>query len=526
MAANGRQPMFGDSDFLEDSESDERRLTLEQILQKFETPLPSAGLLSNLPWDVEVHSAGKSSSGSAHDAVFDSAGDDLSVLPWDVPDKSDGTASTCIPCGAAAFDSGNVRTALEAVELPAPPELQSLFPPPGLDLPLLVEEAAYPEEASAHPEEVSSSGTTAAFMVGAASSSQEQWRAQWQPQRKPAWSCAQVPQVSACEAEHSSSSQSQPLDLPPSAVLPDEAPTIGTAGHPISCGPACRYARRKGGCREGPRCLNCHYCKWRRALRDEGEDEDRRHTSNGDLGGGSVSTLERLLRIQLYCREKEIVTGSAAESLQPPDRRATEPAGSSSGLAGRLSKLPWDLPPDAVLDSTSHSLGPNRNSRSSIDPTVRDGSPRAWQPPASFGSLGHPEKCAPACKYLNKLAGCKDGLWCANCHVCQWRRAPQVRPIPEGDMVDSPEHAADGANLEGDPAALPIPGYAEIMPSTGSVGHPDTCGTACKYARRKAGCRDGSRCTSCHLCRWSRVPLAGESPTGAAACEATVSFCE
>mmetsp|Transcript_55837 Transcript_55837/g.125565 ORF Transcript_55837/g.125565 Transcript_55837/m.125565 type:complete len:252 (+) Transcript_55837:74-829(+) len=40
--------------------------------------------------------------------------------------------------------------------------------------------------------------------------------------------------------------------------------------------------------------------------------------------------------------------------------------------------------------------------------------------------------------------------------------------------------------------------------SLGSVGHPFNCNQACKYRNRKGGCRDGSRCVSCHLCDWSR----------------------
>jgi hypothetical protein len=43
-------------------------------------------------------------------------------------------------------------------------------------------------------------------------------------------------------------------------------------------------------------------------------------------------------------------------------------------------------------------------------------------------------------------------------------------------------------------------------PSKGSVGHPYTCGSACKYVRRKGGCIAGDSCDSCHLCHWSRNP--------------------
>eukprot|EP00449_Zooxanthella_nutricula_P029458 CAMPEP_0198527470 /NCGR_PEP_ID=MMETSP1462-20131121/24573_1 /TAXON_ID=1333877 /ORGANISM="Brandtodinium nutriculum, Strain RCC3387" /LENGTH=273 /DNA_ID=CAMNT_0044257279 /DNA_START=87 /DNA_END=905 /DNA_ORIENTATION=- len=38
----------------------------------------------------------------------------------------------------------------------------------------------------------------------------------------------------------------------------------------------------------------------------------------------------------------------------------------------------------------------------------------------SRGSIGHPEKCAPACKYAKKKRGCKDGADCSHCHLCVW----------------------------------------------------------------------------------------------------------
>ncbi|CAE7255269.1 unnamed protein product [Symbiodinium natans] len=36
--------------------------------------------------------------------------------------------------------------------------------------------------------------------------------------------------------------------------------SIGTQGHPNRCKPACRFHRRRGGCREGNSCKFCHEC--------------------------------------------------------------------------------------------------------------------------------------------------------------------------------------------------------------------------------------------------------------------------
>lgn len=44
-----------------------------------------------------------------------------------------------------------------------------------------------------------------------------------------------------------------------------------------------------------------------------------------------------------------------------------------------------------------------------------------------------------------------------------------------------------------------------VLPSKGSLGHPFTCGEACKYASKPRGCKDGSACDRCHICDWKRA---------------------
>lgn len=44
-----------------------------------------------------------------------------------------------------------------------------------------------------------------------------------------------------------------------------------------------------------------------------------------------------------------------------------------------------------------------------------------------------------------------------------------------------------------------------LVVSVGSVGHPNSCAGACKFAKkRNRGCKDGSACLHCHLCKWTR----------------------
>mmetsp|Transcript_49373 Transcript_49373/g.138878 ORF Transcript_49373/g.138878 Transcript_49373/m.138878 type:complete len:396 (-) Transcript_49373:74-1261(-) len=57
------------------------------------------------------------------------------------------------------------------------------------------------------------------------------------------------------------------------------------------------------------------------------------------------------------------------------------------------------------------------------------------------------------------------------------------------------------------PFSSPEPASSSVacggLVSVGSVGHPDWCAPPCKYAFRR-GCKDGTQCARCHLCRWSR----------------------
>mmetsp|Transcript_41315 Transcript_41315/g.116954 ORF Transcript_41315/g.116954 Transcript_41315/m.116954 type:complete len:200 (+) Transcript_41315:1-600(+) len=46
------------------------------------------------------------------------------------------------------------------------------------------------------------------------------------------------------------------------AVGSDECPSLGSFGHPTSCGPACKYAKKARGCKDGASCSHCHLCKF------------------------------------------------------------------------------------------------------------------------------------------------------------------------------------------------------------------------------------------------------------------------
>jgi len=69
----------------------------------------------------------------------------------------------------------------------------------------------------------------------------------------------------------------------------------------------------------------------------------------------------------------------------------------------------------------------SRKDRNST-PALRTRSPspehaqgKAWWP--SVGSQGHPLCCQFPCKYVRKRKGCKDGLNCTRCHLCQFSKS-------------------------------------------------------------------------------------------------------
>jgi len=102
----------------------------------------------------------------------------------------------------------------------------------------------------------------------------------------------------------------------------------------------------------------------------------------------------------------------------------------------------------------------------------------------SVGSVGHPHRCAGACRYVKRRGGCRDGAICTKCHLCFWRRGEEP-------------HAASKAEGQG------------VAISAGTRGHPHRCGAPCRYVRRKGGCRDGASCPNCHVCLWQRERDAG-----------------
>merc|ERR1719424_1374602 len=183
-------------------------------------------------------------------------------------------------------------------------------------------------------------------------------------------------------------------------------------------------------------------------------------------------------------------------TIPEPALAAAVRTGYGPDFPSRYAGIPFPAQEDVsstfpVALSRPHALLPADRGR--ILPP-RDLVPPPPQPPghqqmlASIGSCGHPNDCERPCKYVWKKKGCRDGAKCLHCHFCRPQKIAQPglntnnisqEPVPQGVSCTKPL-------------------------SIGSIGHPHSCASACKYNRKSAGCKDGTRCNRCHVCRWSR----------------------
>jgi|EP00427_Karlodinium_veneficum_P025243 hypothetical protein len=130
--------------------------------------------------------------------------------------------------------------------------------------------------------------------------------------------------------------------------------------------------------------------------------------------------------------------------------------------------------------------------------------------PPSLGSIGHPECCAEACKYIKRKGGCRHGESCPQCHLCFWQRTPAQAPqhqkdVPPINCVAAYSSKSDSLEpKESEKAKTENSSSDEDRMSIGSLNHPVGCAAPCRYVNRKGGCRNGKTCPECHFCHWRR----------------------
>ncbi|CAL1141771.1 unnamed protein product, partial [Cladocopium goreaui] len=68
----------------------------------------------------------------------------------------------------------------------------------------------------------------------------------------------------------------------------------GSVGHPLNCAAACKYVKRKGGCRDGADCPNCHECFWSKATAKESAE---RKEATPSAPGSQEDLVEKVVRL-------------------------------------------------------------------------------------------------------------------------------------------------------------------------------------------------------------------------------------
>mmetsp|Transcript_4 Transcript_4/g.12 ORF Transcript_4/g.12 Transcript_4/m.12 type:complete len:344 (-) Transcript_4:47-1078(-) len=189
--------------------------------------------------------------------------------------------------------------------------------------------------------------------------------------------------------------------------------------------------------------------------------------------GGLLNTsdlIEKIARLQAVAEAINVLQ----PSIQPPPGLAVQdPTKMSPQFRTEAPTMPRF--PSTDFSHLAHLPPP------SAHPVARPGKVDEEQV-SSRGTVGHPFTCAGPCRYVKRKGGCREGADCPNCHECFWTKARS-----EADPMNNSSNAIGEAPF-----------------SEGSHGHPEQCAEACKYVRRKGGCRDGANCPNCHLCHWRR----------------------
>jgi len=156
-----------------------------------------------------------------------------------------------------------------------------------------------------------------------------------------------------------------PPPLPASNTTGRAVPSIGSLGHPTDCNPPCRHVRKAVGCRDGWSCPKCHLCEWRHL--------GRWRRQPGNVGGqmSAVAVQDTIV--------DEVISGTPSTNDVSTSTNDLRPPG-----------------PEAEVELQAQSIG----------------------------SIDHPNRCGPPCRYHWRKEGCRNGHACLCCHCCQWQRLP------------------------------------------------------------------------------------------------------
>lgn len=250
-----------------------------------------------------------------------------------------------------------------------------------------------------------------------------------------------------CMPRPAKSKQSKRVPQPSSGTA--NIVSVGTVGHPLQCGPPCKYVKRKGGCLDGAKCPNCHSCFWKRSkvYEDSTRDEDLPALANSHDASPVESPPEHTyvqsstvqLPLETLTQQFFIIPNPLLAGPMEFTKAGGLPSGGVIGNTPRVGishAHPQKLKP-AELVADLQSLEPIKIPTpwqflstelpawpmASSDEESAPAEMQAGEPTChSKGSIGHPFTCGNACKYFRKAKGCKDGLDCDHCHLCPWNR--------------------------------------------------------------------------------------------------------
>lgn len=250
--------------------------------------------------------------------------------------------------------------------------------------------------------------------------------------------------------------------------------SLGTVGHPHSCGQACRYVRRKGGCRDGAMCKDCHQCSWRR-----GQPAKEKTPAAGNMDILEAPMLEAS-SLEVSHADRSAKPSQAASKASPlaislASSIAAQPSEEPFPVCSPCSSVPAVYIPQGLEEVIEQQLQERaarciREAESlsaiaphggfSAYPSAKEGlgqetakpaapvlplRPKASSNERSLGSVGHPYNCGSACRYVWRKVGCRMGADCPDCHLCPWRRGMSPKE-PSEPSTPSTAASASGAS--------------------------------------------------------------------------------
>mmetsp|Transcript_90565 Transcript_90565/g.170697 ORF Transcript_90565/g.170697 Transcript_90565/m.170697 type:complete len:218 (-) Transcript_90565:32-685(-) len=198
---------------------------------------------------------------------------------------------------------------------------------------------------------------------------------------------------------------------------------------------------------------------------------------------------------QVFWRPSQRELPSLRRGWRTPDPSPTRDAAGLPGYALELCVVEDTLGKDYDSSSRGRSFT-NSTHCTSRTPSPSDSpwkypSHRGWWYPAADDTVTDGDKVTPRMQSTQPES---DSM-------------PDETPQEQGKYMQQETGVAGGwPNKDGN-SQVPEKGDQLCVPagSVGSDGHPYTCAIACKFVKKKSGCKDGVNCIRCHLCVWTRA---------------------